>query len=66
MINEHASPFFRPCLIDTGRFRWDFHNHDSLFQTSAESFATAEEAHESGMMELEHVEATAGIAKGPA
>ena len=38
----------------------------ACFRTSAESLATAEEAHESGMMELEHVEATAWIAKGPA
>src|ERR1700730_1191037 len=52
MTSEAASPFSlttRPCLVDVGRFRWDLYSHESLFQSSAESFDTEEEAHASGM-----------------
>jgi hypothetical protein len=45
----------RPCLVDIGRFRWDIYNNDSLFQTSAESFDTQEEARASGAIELERL-----------
>ena len=45
----------RPCLVDIGRFRWDIYDNDSLFQTSAESFDTEEEAHASGGIELERL-----------
>jgi hypothetical protein len=45
----------RLCLVDIGRFRWDIYNNDSLFQTSAESFDTEEEARMSGEIELERL-----------
>jgi hypothetical protein len=45
----------RPCLVDIGCFRWDIYNNDSLFQTSATSFGTEEEAHASGSIELERL-----------
>jgi hypothetical protein len=45
----------RPCLVHIGRFRWDIYGNDSLFQTSAESFDTEEEARESGGIELERL-----------
>ena len=59
MTSEAASPFSlttRPCLVDVGRFRWDLYSHESLFQSSAESFDTEEEAHANGMIELERLE----------
>jgi hypothetical protein len=45
----------RPCLVDIGRFRWDIYDNDSLFQTSAESFDTEEDARASGTIELERL-----------
>ena len=58
MTTAPASPYSvttRPCLVDIGSFRWDTYNNDSLFQTSAESFATEEEARASGLAELERL-----------
>jgi hypothetical protein len=58
MIDQSPMPYSlmtRPCLVDIGRFRWDIYNSDSLFQTSAESFDTEEEARMSGEIELERL-----------
>jgi hypothetical protein len=58
MTDHSPAPYrlmTRPCLVDIGRFRWDIYNNDSLFQTSAESFDTAEEARANGGMELERL-----------
>ena len=58
MTDQSPAPYSlttRPCLIDIGRFRWDIYNNDSLFQTSADSFDTEEEAHASGRIELERL-----------
>jgi hypothetical protein len=55
---EPEQPFAlstRPCEIDVGRFRWDIHDNDSLFQSSAESFATEDEALAHGGLELERL-----------
>jgi hypothetical protein len=55
MNNTASSPYAlqtRPCLIDVGRFRWDIYNNDSLFQSSAESFDTEQQACAKGMEEL--------------
>jgi hypothetical protein len=55
---EPDSPFTlttRPCEIDTGRFRWDIYDNDSLFQSSAESFETENEAMAQGKLELERL-----------
>jgi hypothetical protein len=59
MTDQPAAPFTlmtRPCLVEIGRFRWDIYNNDSLFQTSAASFDTEEEAHANGRVELERLE----------
>jgi hypothetical protein len=59
MTNEPGSPYSlttHPCLIDTGRFRWDIHHNDSLFQSSAESFASEGEALANGQEELDRLE----------
>jgi hypothetical protein len=45
----------KPCLIDVGRFRWELYNGDSLFQASAESFETQEEARANGTVELDRL-----------
>jgi hypothetical protein len=58
MTDHSPAPYrlmTRSCLVDIGRFRWDIYNNDSLFQTSAESFDTAEEARANGGMELERL-----------
>lgn len=47
----------RPCLIDLGRYRWDIHDGDSLFQSSAESFGSEQEALVNGRAELKRLEA---------
>ena len=47
MTDQSPAPYSlmtRPCVVDIGRFRWDIYDNDSLFQTSAESFDTEEEA----------------------
>ena len=58
MTDQSPMPYSlmtRPCVVDIGRFRWDIYDNDSLFQTSAESFDTEEEARESGGIELERL-----------
>jgi hypothetical protein len=55
---EPDSPFTvrtRPCEIDLGRFRWDIFDSDSLFQSSAESFETEEQAVVEANLELERL-----------
>jgi hypothetical protein len=42
--NSSFSLNTRPCLIDLGRFRWDIYDRDSLYESSAESYATEDEA----------------------
>jgi hypothetical protein len=63
MTNESQSPYTlttRPCEIDVGQFRWDIHRNDSLFQSSAESFVTQDDAYANGMVELERLIGTIG------
>ena len=55
---EPDSPFTvstRPCEIDLGRFRWDIFDNNSLFQSSAESFETEEQAMAEAHLELERL-----------
>jgi hypothetical protein len=55
---EPKSPFSlstRPCEIDLGRFRWEIRDGDSLFQSSAESFETEDQAMAEGKLELERL-----------
>jgi hypothetical protein len=58
-MTDHSPTLYslstRPCLIEVGRFRWDIYRNDSLFQTSAESFDTEEEARAGGQTELERL-----------
>ena len=48
----------KPCMVHAGRFRWEIYRNDSLFQTSAESFETEEEARAQGTIELDRLQAT--------
>jgi hypothetical protein len=43
----------RPCTIHAGRFRWDIRQNGRPVQSSMESFASEQEAHMDGRLELE-------------
>jgi hypothetical protein len=43
----------RPCTIHAGRFRWDIRQNGRPVQSSIESFASEQEAHMDGRLELE-------------
>jgi hypothetical protein len=43
----------RPCTIHAGRFRWDIRQNGRPVQSSLESFASEQEAHMDGRLELE-------------
>jgi hypothetical protein len=56
--NSSFSLGTRPCLIDLGRFRWDIYDRDSLHQSSAESYATEDDALAEGKLELDRLTQT--------
>ncbi len=43
----------RPCTIHAGRFRWDIRQNGKPVQSSMETFASEQEAHMDGRLELE-------------
>ncbi len=47
-----------PCLVDTGRFRWEIHHNGTLFQSSADSYATEADALAEGEPEHARLMAT--------
>jgi hypothetical protein len=53
--NSSFSLDTHPCLVDLGRFRWDIYDLDSLYESSAESYATEDEAMADGRVELERL-----------
>jgi hypothetical protein len=48
----------RPCTIHAGRFRWEIRQSGAPIETSADSFATKQEAREHGLRALERLTQT--------
>ena len=58
-MTEQAPPPYdvvvRPCTIHAGRYRWEIRQSGMPVQSSMDSFASEQEAHEDGRREMERL-----------
>ena len=58
MTDQAPPPYdvvVRPCTIHAGRYRWDTRQCGMPVQSSIDSFASEQEAHEDGRREMERL-----------